>query len=50
MANSVGELFFKSFRYLRACKYIGIPPYKNPNYKAELKACGLWGKSASKED
>ena len=34
--------FFSSQKYLRACKYMGVPPYANPNYKAELKAYGLW--------
>lgn len=43
------KLFFRSFRYLRACEYMGIKPYSNPNYKAELKACGLWEKYEDKE-
>jgi len=34
--------FFKSQKYQRACKLMRIPPYANPNYRAELKKAGLW--------
>ena len=34
--------FFKSQRYLRACKLMRIPPYANPNYEKELRAIGMW--------
>ncbi len=46
-AQAYDRKFFKSQRYLRASDLMGIHPFRNPNYKEELKRAGLWWKPRS---